>query len=492
MALPTQLPSSLIDLLNPDDSQSFALLRLLDRSCEGSMLVDRQCRILWVSDKYRKLLELPEQLDVRGLEVEALIPNSLMRQVVDSGQPKLLDLMRFKQRWLVVTRLPLHDASGQVTGALGQVFFDKLDRLRPLVDKYTRLQLPHQTSSSKTSAKNQASSSRQARYSFADLIGSSNAMLSLRQQALRVAPLDSTVLLLGETGTGKELVAQAIHNASPRAEASFVSINTAALPESLVEAELFGAAAGAYTGADPKGRIGKFELAQGGTLFLDELGEMTPAVQSKLLRALQEREIEPVGSNRVIPIDVRVVAATSRNLEQLVADGQFRADLYYRLNVLPLTLPPLRHRLEDLPALIGTITKQLEPPVDGIDLILSDWLLKALAQYTWPGNIRELRNVLERLQLFSDQGQVSEALLANFLPGFTLHTDQSTGLGNHSDSNNGAPSAIASSLAEQVADTERRAIRYAISSCMGNKRQAAQQLGISRAALYQKLQRLGI
>ncbi|MEH6652108.1 MAG: sigma 54-interacting transcriptional regulator [Motiliproteus sp.] len=471
---------SLIDTLDPDNSQSFALLRVLDSSCEGSIVVDRDCRIVWVSDKYRRLLDLPDQLDIRGLEIESLIPNSLMRQVVNTGRAQLLDLMRFKQSWLVVTRLPLRDPSGKVCGALGLVFFDELARLRPLVDKYTRLQLPVQKPGTKTA-------SRQTRYSFADLIGSSNAMLALRQQALRVAPLDSTVLLLGETGTGKELLAQAIHHTSPRTEAPFISINTAALPETLIEAELFGAAAGAYTGADPKGRIGKFELAQGGTLFLDEIGEMSAAAQSKLLRVLQEREIEPVGSNRVIPIDVRVIAATSRDLEQQVAQGQFRADLYYRLNVLPLQLPPLRERLDDLPQLINAITAQLSQQLSGESLVVTDWLLQAFAQYHWPGNIRELRNVLERAILFSDQGHVSETLLANFLPGISdPQADPVT------VSAGASPPLLPQPLAEQVAATERRAIRAAIEHCQGNKLQAAKLLEISRAALYEKLKRLGL
>ncbi|MEH6825543.1 MAG: sigma 54-interacting transcriptional regulator [Motiliproteus sp.] len=469
-----------IGTLDPSNSQNLALLKLLDSSCEGMMLVDRHCRIVWVSDKYRIALGIPDQLDVRGLEVEALIPHSLMRQVVNTGRAQLLDLMRFKQRWFVVTRLPLRDKTGAISGAVGMVFFDELAHLRPLVDKYSRLQLPVQKSRAKGRL-------RQTKYSFADLVGTSNAMLALRQQALRVAPIDSTVLLLGETGTGKELVAQAIHNTSARTEAPFVSINTAALPETLVEAELFGAAAGAYTGADPKGRIGKFELAQGGTLFLDEIGEMSVAVQGKLLRALQEREVEPIGSNKVVPIDVRVIAATSRNLEQQVSKGLFRADLYYRLNVLPLQLPPLRERLEDLPLLIRALSAQLSLQLGCAELQITKGLLQAFSRYHWPGNIRELRNVLERALLFSDQGRVSETLLANFLPGSSVANPSRGAATQPSDA--GQPP---QTLAEQVAVTERAAIQAAIDHCQGNKLQSAKRLGISRAALYEKLKRLGL
>lgn len=457
-------------LLDPKEPQSLALLQLLDSSCEGSLLVDKDCRIRWISNKYRQLLGLAEEFDPRGLEAEALIPNSLMRQVIDTGQPQLLDLMRFRQHWLVVTRLPLRDQHGNVSGALGLVFFDKLAQLRPVVDKYSRLQLPSVQTDDTPS---------QTRYSFADLIGSSPAMLALRQQALRVAPLDSTVLLLGETGTGKELVAQAIHQASARADSPFVSINTAALPESLIEAELFGAEPGAYTGADPKGRIGKFEQAQGGTLFLDEIGEMSTMAQSKLLRALQERQIERLGGNRVIDVDVRVIAATSRDLDKLVAEGTFRSDLYYRLNVLPLELPPLRERTEDIPQLLQAIGQDLAEQLGMAPLQLHDWLHQALAAYHWPGNIRELRNVIERLLLFSEQGEVSPTLLSNFLPGSNQQFVNNNDVTSKTDD--------IRPLAQQLAQAERNAIQHALERCGNNRSQAARDLGISRANLYEKI-----
>ncbi|WP_246480031.1 sigma-54 interaction domain-containing protein [Motiliproteus sediminis] len=444
------------------------LVQLLDNSCAGSIMVDRDCRITWLSANYRQLLELPDDLDPRGQQVEALIPHSLMRQVVTSGQPQLLDLMRFKERWFVVTRLPLIDAAGELQGALGMVFFDELAYLRPVVDKFTRL---HATPA--------GDSDRAVRYGFDDLLGNSEPMLTLRQQALRAAATDSTLLLLGETGTGKEILAQAVHAASHRANGPFVGVNTAALPEALVEAELFGAAPGAYTGADRKGRRGKFELAQGGTLFLDEIGEMTAPVQSKLLRALQERKVEPLGASHEIEIDVRVVAATSRDLEQQVADGRFRADLYYRLNVLPLTLPPLRERGEDITLLAQNFNRELAEQLGVAPLTLDPRLLRALSNYRWPGNIRELRNVMERALLFAEQGRVPTSLLTTFLPGSI--TPDSEPAAPVSDTQPPAP------LAEQLAATERQALLHALAHTGGNRRAAAALLGISRAAFYDKL-----
>src|SRR6185369_11699897 len=212
----------------------------------------------------------------------------------------------------------------------------------------------------------------------------------------------SPVLLLGETGTGKELIAHAIHAASSRATGPLVSINIAAIPDTLLEAEFFGVAPGAYTGADRKGRDGKFKLADGGTLFLDEIGDMPLALQAKLLRVLQEQEVEPLGSNQVQRIDVRIIAATSRDLPAMVAAGSFRADLYYRLNVLPIRLPALRERAADLEALVEALAEDIARRSGLPHKSLTPDALDLLARHSWPGNIRELRNVLEQATLMTD------------------------------------------------------------------------------------------
>ncbi len=214
------------------------------------------------------------------------------------------------------------------------------------------------------------------------------------------------MLLLGETGTGKELLAHAIHAASPRAGRPFVSVNMAAVPETLLEAEFFGVAPGAYTGAEKKGRDGKFKLADGGTLFLDELGDMPMAMQVKLLRALQEGEIEPLGSNKLVSFDVRVVAATSRDLQQMVRAGGFREDLFYRLNVLPIRVPPLRERQGDIALLTETLCEDITARGGGPHMEFTAPAQALLAVQPWRGNIRELRNVLEQLALRSDSAQI--------------------------------------------------------------------------------------
>jgi transcriptional regulator with PAS, ATPase and Fis domain len=286
------------------------------------------------------------------------------------------------------------------------------------------------------------------------------------------------VLLLGETGTGKEVLAQAIHTVSARAEKPFVGVNVAAIPDNLLEAEFFGVAPGAYTGADRRTRDGKFQLANGGTLFLDEVGDMPLPLQAKLLRALQEGEIEPLGSNKVVPVNVRVIAATSRNLEVMIAEGEFRSDLYYRLNVLEIPIPPLRDRLADLGVLCEAL---LEEICEGLELRgeITDAGVSALGSYDWPGNIRELRNVLERALTMGEEGGLLDAdAIFKVLP-----------------RNGNRPASSLTSqpvrpLSQTLAEAEAHAIEEALVASRGNRTRAAKLLGISRSVLYEKLARL--
>jgi transcriptional regulator with PAS, ATPase and Fis domain len=293
-------------------------------------------------------------------------------------------------------------------------------------------------------------------------------------------------LLLGETGTGKELLAHAIHAASPRANKSFVSVNAAAIPENLLEAEFFGTAPGAFTGADRKARAGKLQIAQGGTLFLDEIGDMPLSLQAKLLRVLQEKEFEPLGSNEVLRCDVRLIAATSRNLDALVAEGLFRADLYYRLNVLPIVVPPLRERREDLPALCEAILDSLlaegHAPRE-----LDEEALALLARYDWPGNVRELRNVLERASLLSDEAVIGalsiSSALGKPLPPKAIELV--------SISTTRMPSSNMT-YEEAKRQFEHELITQALSSCSGRVEEAAKRLGLGRSTLYKKMAALGL
>jgi formate hydrogenlyase transcriptional activator len=306
---------------------------------------------------------------------------------------------------------------------------------------------------------------------FEQVIGSSPALETVLEQVERVAPTDSTVLIQGETGTGKELIAHAIHNLSSRCGRPFVRLNCAAIPLDLLESELFGHEKGAFTGAIAQ-KIGRFELADKGTLFLDEIGDIPPALQPKLLRVLQEQEFERLGSTRTHQVDVRLVAATNRNLMEMASHGEFRTDLYYRLNVFPLLLPPLRERREDIPALVAHFAeiygRRMSRPIDHIPAST----MSAFTSYQWPGNIRELQNLIERAVILSNDG-----VLPNPLP-----VEGTSGA---------APSPAATTLK----DSERILILRTLESVgwvIGGPKGAAVRLGLKRTTLIHKMQKLGI
>ncbi len=449
-----------------------SLFERLDSLCEGAVAVDRQARVVWINEKYLATLGLKSVREALGREIEDIIPNSLMREVVRSGHPILLDIMELGGQSLVVTRMPLQDDQGLVIGAIGFVLYDQLNALKPLVAKFARLQ------SELAEARRRLAEHRRPKYTFASFIGGSAPCLEVKRQARRAAQQDSTVLLLGATGTGKEVLAHAIHAASVRADGPFIGVNMSAMPDALLEAEFFGVAPGAFTGAERKPRDGKFQLADGGTLFLDEIGDLPLALQAKLLRVLQDHEIESLGSNRVIKVDLRVIAATSVDLEKLVAQGRFRSDLYYRLSVLPIRLPPLRERLADLNELSLYLLEELAArsgsPVREIDASA----IALLANYDWPGNVRELRNVLERASALTDNACL------------TVHDIGAVVPARHGQSG-GAARGIPS-YADAIAGFERTLIQSALSAVDGKVPAAAKLLGLSRATVYSKMSQLGL
>ena len=448
-----------------------SLFEIIEQSSEGTVMVDRDANIVWINERYARRFGLESAEVAIGKPCESVIPGSLLRQVVRTGRPILLDMQDTPKEPLVVMRLPIHDDAGAVIGAIGFALFDELHSLSPMLKRYQSMQQELASTRSLLRA-------RQAKYTFAHFIGTSAASLEVKRRARRSASTESPVLLLGETGTGKELLAQAIHGASPRAHKAFVSINSAAIPEALLEAEFFGTAPGAFTGADRKGRPGKLQIAQGGTLFLDEIGDMPLPLQSKLLRVLQEKEFEPVGSNEMIQSDVRIIAATSIDHEAAIRRGEFRADLYYRLNVLPIQVPPLRERLDDLPALSEAILEELRSQHE-----LDSQALALLGQHAWPGNIRELRNVLERAALLSDDlvldaGEI-RAAIGSLVP---VSPDAAAAL----------PPLANETFSAARERFDRQLIEQALAQCGGKVVEAAARLGLGRSTLYKKMVALGI
>lgn len=494
-ALAPDTPALPLDAQGILELAARSMFHLFSSVSQGMFLVDLRGRIVWVNEGYQRFLPelgLDHVDQFLGRMVEDVIPNTQMRRVLETGEAVLIDLLTNRAGTFVVSRIPLRGDDDRVIGAIGIVLFDHPETtLQPLISKFALLQRDLDDARRELAEQRgrqlragSGDGTRRARHTFASFVGSSPAAAEVKRQARRAAQSTSPVLLLGETGTGKELLAHAIHAASSRAAGPFVSVNIAAVPDTLLEAEFFGVAPGAYTGADRKARDGKFKLADGGTLFLDEIGDMPQNLQAKLLRALQEGEIEPLGSNQLVPFDVRVVAATSRDLGALVRDGKFREDLYYRLHVLPLRVPPLRERRSDIPALVevlgedmalrnGTATPELRP--DALALLMGQ---------PWRGNIRELRNVLEQAAMRSDSDSIDAEQLTRIL--------RETGVEPAAPVPGPAPQegegAWLRPLAEQVAEVERRAIAAALAASGGNKLAAARRLGISRATLYGRLE----
>jgi transcriptional regulator with PAS, ATPase and Fis domain len=464
-----------------------SMFDLFANASEGMLLVDRNARVVWINDQYKRFLPAlgyERVEDFIGHSVSEVVQNTQMHRVIKTGKPILIDLLTNKAGTFVVSRIPLRDEGGQVIGALGIVLFDHPETtLQPLIQKFAALQRDLDD------VRRELASQRRTKYTLASFVGSSAAAVEVKRQARRAATSTSPVLLLGETGTGKELLAHAIHAASARANGPMVSVNIAAVPDTLLEAEFFGVAPGAYTGADRRGRDGKFKLADGGTLFLDEIGDMPQALQPKLLRALQEGEIEPLGSNKVIRFDARVIAATSRDLGALVREGKFREDLYYRLNVLPIRVPPLRERRDDIPALVEVLVEDIATRSESGPLELSPEAMAMLAAQPWRGNTRELRNVLEQAALRSDSAHIEVAQLEEVLREAGLERvpplpppPPQRAVETHKE--------LLRPLGEQVAELEREAIRAALAATRGNKLAAAKLLGISRAKLYERLEAL--
>ena len=320
-----------------------------------------------------------------------------------------------------------------------------------------------------------------ARRGFGRLLGSSPALEGIIKQARAVASTSATVLLAGENGTGKEMLARAVHEESPRAAEPFVAVSCAALPEELIESELFGHERGAFTGST-QARMGRFELADGGTLFLDEIGELSQAVQVKLLRVLQDRTFERLGGTKTLSVDIRLIAASNRDLEREVEEGRFRRDLFYRLNVVPLQLPPLRERREDLPILAAHLAAKAADKHGRAPAALDPALLEALQEYDWPGNVRELENLMERLVVLT----TGSLLGTEFLPEKMLHIQRPA------DASEGGGGDEETTLEGAMLALKRRLLVSAMQAEGGNKAAAAKRLGISRSYFHRLIVELNI
>jgi transcriptional regulator with PAS, ATPase and Fis domain len=458
------------------------LLKTFENFSEGTFIVDKDARVVWINKRYAARFGFADPLDAVGRDCETVIPHSLMRGVVMTGKPILLDLLATDREPLLVTRLPLKDDAGETIGAIGFAFFDEMKALTPLFSRYCQMQ-------QELIATRQAlAQARRSRYTFASFVGTSTPSLEVKRRARRAAQVDSPVLLFGETGTGKELLAHAIHGASSRAAKPLVTINIAATPAAVLETELFGTARAATAGAaDTTAQAGKFELADGGTLFLDEVSDLPLALQAKLLHMLQDDETGGAGART--RADVRIISATSADLPTLVATGKFRADLFYRLNVLTIFAPPLRERVADIEALVYAMLEELSAkarPGYAGQFVLHDDALRLLCAYPWPGNVRELRNTLERAVMLSNSEQLDARALAPFIGSArALPRDGST-------QTQALDDGATTSYADAMAAFEKQFLADALRASGGRVAEAAQRIGIGRATLYKKIVGLGI
>jgi transcriptional regulator with PAS, ATPase and Fis domain len=440
-----------------------------DQLAEGCLIVDRDARVVMISERYAAV-QCVDPIEVIGQEIESFIPNSRMREVVATGKPILLEIFETHGQAFLVIRMPVRDDDGEVVGAMAFALYNDLDALQPLFNKFSHLH------SELARAHKKLAEARCAKYTFSSFIGNSLAAMEAKRLARRAAMLKAPVLLYGETGTGKELLAHAIHAGGVRAGKPFVTVNVSAIPENLLEAEFFGVAPGAYTGADRKPRPGKFELADGGTLFLDEIGDMPVGLQSKLLRVLQDQEFEPLGSNRIIRVDVRILAATSRDLAAMAASGTFRKDLFYRLNVLNVPLPPLRARIEDLEILCEHLLETIGAQNGNQGRELSPRAMELLRCHAWPGNVRELRNVLERAVMSTDSHTLDISAFPGFEPPAPLEPEPDPDF---------LPTG--STFAEAMVEAQHRIFESALKACNGKVADAARTLGIGRATFYRRM-----
>nr|WP_309099609.1 sigma 54-interacting transcriptional regulator [Fredinandcohnia onubensis] len=437
---------------------------IIDTAYEWIVVVDHQGKIMYMNKNYCDFLEVNRE-EVIGTHVTKVIENTRMHIVVQTGEEEIGSPHYIKGNYMIANRIPIY-SDHTIVGAVGAVIFKDTKALNKMNSHIKSLMSQLQTYIEDWQENNGA------KYTLNDIKTVSKQVLELKEKVKNIASGDISVLIRGESGTGKELFAHSIHQLSERSQNPFIKINCGAIPEHLLESELFGYEEGAFTGAKKGGKKGKFVLAHGGTIFLDEVGDMPLNMQVKLLRVLQEKEVEPVGAVKPIPVDVRVIAATNRPLEQMIEENRFREDLFYRINVIPFRIPPLRERPEDIGPLtqffIEKVSKRTGKRITAID----DEVMNIFNQHQWPGNLRELENVVEAaIHLTS-----GEKIEIRSLPDY-LVDDPKLLIGQKT-------------LKEILEDTEKRVLEKTLQKYSDDKQLAAKALGISKSSMYEKLKKL--
>ena len=450
-------------------SEQLETYRLIfDSIYNGVIVTDAKGIITHFNKPYGQFLGLDPSAQI-GKHCTEVIENTRMHIVAASGKSEINQSHRIRGQNMVVQRIPIRK-DGKIVAVFGQVMFKDIKDVSKLAHQLSLLE------SKVKLYEEELFNLRSTRYTFDSIIGKNPIISMLKKEARNAAANQLPVLISGDSGTGKELFAQAIHHASSRKIFPFVRINCSAIPRDLLESELFGYEKGAFTGAKSEGKPGKFEIANQGTVFLDEIGDLPLEMQPKLLRVVEEKEFERVGGTRVIRSDFRVIAATNQNLEEMLLDGRFRKDLFYRLNVIPLHIPPLQERRDDIILLARHFMKQMVQEAAIEEVAMGPEARKALRRHDWPGNVRELLNVLERT-LSSIEGN---HIRLSDLPFYLQRIPQKSSQQNQT------------SIKEVHARTEKEVILYALKETENNKAQAAKMLGIHRTHLYKKMKKYGI
>ncbi|WP_282142441.1 sigma 54-interacting transcriptional regulator [Cytobacillus oceanisediminis] len=451
---------SLIEVRRTELKRTKELQAILDFIADGVIAVDEKGVITVCNPSVYSILNLPYD-SVIGKQIDDILVNSQMKKVLSTGKEELNRIQDANGVKVIANRIPIRHEQ-KVFGAV--CTFQEVHRLQQQ-EQEIRKKLLHRGHVTK--------------YSLNNIVGESEMYQKAIEKVKKYSQVDSTILLTGETGVGKEVFAHLIHSFSKRTEGPFVAVNCAAIPENLLESELFGYVEGAFTGAKKGGKTGLFELAHQGTIFLDEIGELAESLQAQLLRVLQEGEVMRLGDERVIPINIRVIAASNRDFEKMVEDGSFRADLYYRLNILDIPIPSLRERILDIPLLCDFFIKELEPGIRRNIKGFTAEAMKIMQSYHWPGNIRQLRNIVERAMILSPEKLIdSETVLAAGGKDFSkLHVLKQHSI-NEVDEET------------KLQNYEKEYILNVLKQVNGNKTEAAKILGIGRTTLWRKINSL--
>ncbi|MEA1960806.1 MAG: sigma 54-interacting transcriptional regulator [Bacillota bacterium] len=442
-------------VMNTTDSfKDQQLNSFLESPYEGIVIFDNKKQIIFANQvcyQFFKCLSTSEL----GDELAALLPHTSLSHTFEKGKPLSGELVTVRGKQLELIYLPII-RNKQTVGIIvkSHPYVREEHNWGTVVEAY------------KTGT---------AKYYIDHIVGEEPNIVKQKELAIRAARTVSTILITGESGTGKEIFAHAVHNLSDRRKGPFVRVNCAAVPETLLESELFGYAEGAFTGARKEGKPGKFELANQGSIFLDEIGDMFLSMQAKLLRVLQEKEVERVGGIHTTPVNVRVIAASNQNLSQMVEQGEFRKDLFYRLNVIVLTIPPLRERKNDIPLLCKTLFNRLNHTLHSSVNDISAEVMEAFINYSWPGNIRELENTLERAINFCDGSRI----FAEHIPTRIINQPN-------------MQVTMTGSLEQLMEEHEKQIVASMLDKCNGNRTKAAEMLGIHRSVLYRKINKYEI